>query len=365
MLQNDPSQTKYARLKEYIKEEIVMGRIKPGEKIPSENTLAEQLSLSRHTVRKAISMLVNEGYLYTEHGRGTFCKDRSISRTNSRNIGVMTTYISEYIFPRVIQGIDSVLSENGYSIMLKNTDNHVEKEAIYLQEILSKDLEGLIIEPTKSSLFSNNVKYYQALDEHNIPYIFIHGVYQQLEEKPQIVLNDSDGMYLAVKYLINLGHKNIVGIFKADDVQGIERHKGYARALSEHGIKYDPDYIIWFHTEDRKIKPYSTVEAMLANGRSIDAIACYNDQVAFGVYEKLTGLGLSVPGDISITGFDDSYYSTSCPVKLTSVSHPKELLGELAAKTLLEMIENPEYSKQMIRKVIEPELIIRDSCIKR
>ncbi len=365
MLQNDPGQTKYARLKEYIKEEIVMGRIKPGDQIPSENTLAEQLSLSRHTVRKAISMLVNEGYLYTEHGRGTFCRDRSVSRANSRNIGVMTTYISEYIFPRVIHGIDSALSEKGYSIILKNTDNDVEKEAVYLQEILNKDIEGLIIEPTKSSVFSNNVKYYQALDEHNIPYIFIHGVYQQLEEKPQIVLNDSDGMYLAVKYLINLRHKNIVGIFKADDIQGIERHKGYARALAECGLQYDPDYIIWFHTEDRKIKPYSAIESMIANNRSIDAIACYNDQVAFGIYEKVTELGLSVPGDVSITGFDDSYYSTSCPVKLTSVSHPKELLGELAAKTLLEMIDNPDYSKQQIRKVIEPELIIRDSCIKR
>ncbi|MDF2988493.1 MAG: regulatory protein GntR [Eubacterium sp.] len=365
MLQNDAGQTKYAKLKDYIKEEIIMGRIKPGEQIPSENTLAEKLSLSRHTVRKAISMLVNEGYLYTEHGRGTFCKDRSISRTNSRNIGVMTTYISEYIFPRVIQGIDSVLSDKGYSIMLKNTDNDVEKEALYLQEILNKDLEGLIIEPTKSSVFSNNVKYYQALDEHNIPYIFIHGTYQQLEDRPQIILNDSDGMYLAVRYLINLGHKNIIGIFKADDVQGIERHKGYARALAENSLQYNPDNVVWFHTEDRKIKPYTTIEAMIKGGRKIDAIACYNDQIAFGVYEKITELGLSVPDDISLTGFDDSYYSTSCPVKLTSVSHPKEQLGELAAQTLLDMIEDPEYAKSSIRKVIEPELIVRDSCVKR
>ena len=365
MLQNDAGQTKYAKLKEYIKEEIIMGRIKPGDQIPSENTLSEKLSLSRHTVRKAISMLVNEGYLYTEHGRGTFCKDRSISRANSRNIGVMTTYISEYIFPRVIQGIDSVLSEKGYSIMLKNTDNDVEKEALYLQEILDKDLEGLIIEPTKSSVFSNNVKYYQALDEHNIPYIFIHGVYQQLENKPQIILNDSDGMYLAVKYLIDMGHKDIVGIFKADDIQGIERHKGYAKALAEKFLQYNPDNVVWFHTEDRKIKPYSSIEAMLNNGKKIDAIACYNDQVAFGIYEKLVGMGLTVPDDISITGFDDSYYSTSCPVKLTSVSHPKELLGVMVAQTLMEMIEKPEFAKSSIRKVIEPELIIRDSVLDR
>ncbi|HEY5583863.1 MAG TPA: GntR family transcriptional regulator [Ruminiclostridium sp.] len=361
-MQNDVSQTKYAKLMEYIKDEIIMGKIKPGDQIPSENTLALELSLSRHTVRKAISMLVNEGYLYTEHGRGTFCKDRSISRTNSRNIGVMTTYISEYIFPRVIQGIDSVLSQKGYSIMLKNTDNDVEKEALYLQEILSKDLEGLIIEPTKSAISSNNIKFYNALDEHRIPYIFIHGVYQQLEDKPQIILNDSNGMYLAVKYLLELGHKNIIGIFKADDIQGIERHKGYANALSDSGMQYDPNNVVWFHTEDRKIKPYSAIEGLIKRKKKIDAIACYNDQIAFGIYEKISELGLSIPEDISLTGFDDSYFATSCPTKLTSVSHPKELLGELAAQTLLDMINDPEYSKTSIRKIIEPELIIRDSC---
>jgi GntR family transcriptional regulator of arabinose operon len=310
-------------------------------------------------------MLVNEGYLYTEHGRGTFCKDRSISRTNSRNIGVMTTYISEYIFPRVIQGIDSVLSEKGYSIMLKNTDNDVEKEALYLQELLNKDIEGLIIEPTRSAVFSNNVKFYQALDQHSIPYIFIHGVYQQLDHKPQIILNDSNGMYLAIKYLIDLGHKNIIGIFKADDIQGVERHKGYAKALSDSGMQYNPDNVIWFHTEDRNIKPYLTIESYIRNGKAIDAIACYNDQIAFGIYEKISELGLAIPDDISLTGFDDSYYAISCPTKLTSVSHPKEQLGELAAQTLLDMIGNPEYDKSQIKKIIEPELIIRDSCIRR
>jgi GntR family transcriptional regulator, arabinose operon transcriptional repressor len=365
MQRNEANQTKYAKLMEYIKDEIIMGRVKPGDQIPSENTLAQKLSLSRHTVRKAISILVNEGYLYTEHGRGTFCKDRSINRANSKNIGVMTTYISEYIFPRVIQGIDSVLSEKGYSIMLKNTDNDVEKEALYLQEILNKDLEGLIIEPTKSALFSNNVKFYDALDENNIPYIFIHGVYQQLEHKPQIILNDSKGMYLSVKYLIDLGHKNIIGVFKADDVQGIERHKGYAKALTDCGLQYNPDNVIWFHTEDRKIKPYSTIEGMIRSGKKIDAIVCYNDQIAYGLHEKISELGVSIPEDISLTGFDDSYYATSCPTKLTSVSHPKEQLGELAARVLLDMIDNPEYAKSTIRKVIEPELIIRDSCKSR
>lgn len=364
-MRKSDNQAKYYKLMEYLKDEILMGRIKPGEQIPSENTLADKLSLSRHTVRKAISMLVNEGYLFTEHGRGTYCLDRSRKRNDSKNIGVVTTYISEYIFPKVIQGIDSILSSNGYSIMLKNTNNDTGKEAQCLQDVLEKNIDGLIIEPTKSALFSNNLKYYEALDNHHIPYIFIHGAYQQLEGKSQVTLDDSEGMHAAVAYLAGLGHKRIIGIFKADDIQGLNRHKGYARALSEAGLPYNPDDVIWFHTEDRSVKPYNVIRQLVESKSNIDAIACYNDEVAFRVYELLTGMGIRIPEDISVTGYDDSYFSANCPVKLTTVSHPKEKLGELAAELLLQMLKDDDYLKNPVHRVITPELVIKESCMKR
>jgi GntR family transcriptional regulator, arabinose operon transcriptional repressor len=359
------NQSKYYKLMDYLKKEILMGKIKPGDQISSENTLAEEFSLSRHTVRKALSMLVNEGYIYTEHGRGTYCLDRSRKRSDSKNIVVITTYISEYIFPKVIQGIDSVLSGNGYSIMLKNTNNNTEKEALYLEDVLEKNIEGLIIEPTKSALYSNNLKYYEALDKHNIPYIFIHGFYRQLERKPFCILDDAEGMRLAVEYLAKLGHKKIAGVFKADDIQGLNRHKGYAKALSEAGLPYDPDNVIWFHSEDKEVKPISEIRQMIEYKQGIDAFACYNDEIAFRVYELLNGMGIRVPEDVSITGFDDSYFSANCPVKLTSVSHPKEKLGESAAEILLQIIRDGKTQDNPVHKVIVPELVIKESCLMR
>ncbi|MDP4095171.1 MAG: GntR family transcriptional regulator, partial [Bacillota bacterium] len=335
-MQNNDNQKKYYMLVEYLKEEILMGRVKPGEQIPSENELAEKFSLSRNTVRKAISILANDGYLYTEHGRGTYCMNRNRNRYGSKNIGVITTYISEYIFPKVIQGIDSVLSGNGYSIMLKNTNNNTAKEAICLEDVLEKNIEGLIIEPTKSALFSNNLKFYEAFDNQHIPYIFIHGYYQRLEGKSYVILDDEKGMHDAVEYLARLGHKKIVGIFKADDIQGLNRHKGYAKALNEAGLPYDPDEVIWFHTEDRDIKPCNSIKQIIEANKRIDAIACYNDEIAFKVFEMLESMGIKVPENISITGFDDSYFSNNCPVKITTVTHPKESLGEMAAEILLQ-----------------------------
>jgi GntR family transcriptional regulator of arabinose operon len=365
MMKNGNSQAKYYKLMEFLKKEILMGRIKPGEQIPSENILCKEHSLSRHTVRKAISMLINEGYLYTEHGKGTYCVDRQNIRRDSKNIGVITTYISEYIFPKVIQGIDRVLSGNGYSIILKNTNNSIESEAYCLEDVLGKNVDGLIVEPTKSALFSKNLKFYEALDKHNIPYIFIHGYYQQLGDRSRVVLDDAQGIFSVVEYLTKLGHKNIVGIFKADDIQGIDRHRGFARGLSEAGLLYDPDNVVWYHTEDKEIKPYTVIRQMIEAKKKVDAIVCYNDEIAYKIIEMLGRIGIGVPGDISVTGFDDSYFSGNCPVKITTVSHPKDLLGEEAARILLQMLKNDNCRNNPIQKTIIPELIVKDSCIKR
>ncbi|NLN64152.1 MAG: GntR family transcriptional regulator [Clostridiaceae bacterium] len=362
-MSNVEKQAKYYKLKEYLKQEILMGRIKPGEQIPSENALAEKFSISRHTVRKAISILVNSGYLHSEHGRGTYCTDRSIKRNNSRNIGVITTYISEYIFPKVIQGIDSVLSKNGYSIILKSTNNDIANEYLCLEDMLEKNIEGLIIEPTKSAVYSRNLELYKALDNHNIPYVFIHGYYQTMEDKPHVILDDSAGMYAAVQYLRQLGHTNIAGIFKVDDMQGLKRHKGYVRALAESGCPYNPDNVVWFHTEDKEIKPLNEIKRFIRSGSGISAVACYNDEIAFRLFQMVESMGLKVPDNISITGFDNSYLSENCAVKLTSVTHPKEKLGEAAAELLLNILKNNNW--QTNSGVIVPELAVKESCKRR
>ena len=186
--------------------------------------------LSRHTVRKALGILEQDGYVEAFHGRGTYCSENMRHIKNSKNIAVVTTYISDYIFPRLIQGMDNVLSESGYSIILKNTANSRQKEARCLEELLKKDIDGLIIEPSKSEMICKHRNLYQNLDKFEIPYVFIQGIYSEMRDKPHILMDDAQGGYLVTKYLLELGHKKIKGFFKADDMQGLERHKGYLKA---------------------------------------------------------------------------------------------------------------------------------------
>ena len=206
---------KYFTLMEELKEEIISGRIQPGEKLPSENQFTVQYSLSRHTVRKALSLLEQEGYIEACHGKGTFCSEKMRHMKKSRNIAVVTTYISDYIFPRLIQGIDNVLSEQGYSIILKNTGNSRQKEAKCLEELLQKDIDGLIIETKlKASLVVGHPGLYENLEKYQIPYIFIQGIYTEMKDKPHILMDDARGGYLVTKYLLEQGHRRITGFFQ-------------------------------------------------------------------------------------------------------------------------------------------------------
>ena len=302
---------KYQELTEQLRLQIVSGEIAPGQKLPSENTLSAQYQVSRQTVRKALAILQNEGYIYAEHGRGTFCSEMMRHAHPSKNIAVVTTYLSDYIFPRVIQGIDDVLTGAGYSIVLKNTKNSRTREAECLQEILSKDIDGVIIEPSKSQIFCRHMNLYEQLEKSHIPYVFIQGCFPQMKDKPHVLLDDFQGGYMITKYLTDHGHKNIVGVFKADDMQGQSRHKGYVRALQEAEILYDPDKVVWFHT---------------------------------------------------VTGYDNSSLANKQGLRLTTIDHPQEKLGAMAAELLLSMIQNGE-KEEGESVLIQPMLIEGNSCM--
>ena len=365
MAKSDGQGLKYYTLAEDLKRMILDGGIQAGEKLPSENELSERYQISRHTVRKALSILANEGYIYAEHGKGTFCSELVRHTKTSRNIAVVTTYLSDYIFPKVVQGIDGIMAQKGYSIILKNTRNSRKAEAKCLEELLQKDIEGLIIEPSKSEIFCKHISLYERLEQFGIPYVFIQGCYEQMKEKPQVRMDDCKGGYLVTNHLITLGHKKILGVFKADDAQGRERHRGYVRALQEAGILYDPDNIIWFHTEDRAMKPFASLQELVRQEKEFDAVVCYNDQIAVEIVKALEECHIKVPEQVSVTGYDNSFIAENSRIKLTTIAHPQDKLGEMAAKLLLELIQNPNASLQESRIFIDPELIVRDSCRKR
>jgi GntR family transcriptional regulator of arabinose operon len=358
--------TKYNMVKEKITGWITSGKVKPGEKIYSENELVKMFGVSRHTIRQAVGDLVHEGWLYREQGAGTFCslpkkqveQQSPTDNTNGKNIGVITTYISDYIFPSIIRGIESYLTTHGYTLTLACTDNDVEKEKQCLQAMLTRNIDGLIVEPTKSSNYNPNIQYYLELEQHNIPYLMINAFYSQLVP-PHIIMNDELGGFMATEHLINLGHRKIVGLFKTDDLQGVNRMQGFIRAFREHEITFFPDMVITYSTEDKDQKVLNQLKRFFTSDTRPTAIVCYNDQLAISVLNILRDLEINVPEDVSIVGYDDSFLADATEVKLTSIKHPKMDMGIEAAKWIVDTVEGNNSNSQSI--VYKPELVIRNS----
>lgn len=355
-----PAETpKYILLKEFIKNSIENGELAPGNKIFSENQMAARFNISRHTVRQAVGELVNEGWLYRTQGSGTFvCSPKALRKERSRIIGVITTYLDDYIFPGIIKGLDNVFSSQGYSMILSHTDNRIEREAQCISNMMNKNIDGFIIEPTKSALPNPNQKLYADIIKKGIPFIQINGYYPG-QEYSHVIENDEAGGNMAACHLFQLGHIKIGGIFKVDDIQGHNRYKGVVRAHRERGVPIEENAVIWYTTEDMEAMFDEIGSAMLLKRLGgCSAVVCYNDQVAVRLLDALKAAGKTVPGDVSVVSFDDSDLATVSDIKLTSIAHPGSRLGEKAANGLLELLR---YRSHIIRESIMPELIVRNS----
>ncbi|MBD7969487.1 GntR family transcriptional regulator [Paenibacillus gallinarum] len=333
---------KYQFIIDDIKSNILSGVYNVGEQIPTESALQEQYQVSRQTVRKAILELSNEGFLRSEKGSGTYVsnqyRSKSNGNTNNKIIGVITTYISDYIFPSIIRGIEGRLNEDNYSLLLASTNNDVAQEKKALEMMLSYGVDGLIVEPTKSNLYNPNIAYYLTFKEQDVPFIMINAYYEELEV-PFFCLDDVQSSYLATKELISRGHKKIGIISKMDDLQGKYRMKGYIKALGEAKLRFQPEQVLSFDTESKQNLSVNIKNFLIENRDVLTAIVCYNDEVGLEVVNVCRQLDISIPDELSIIGQDNSYIAKNANIKLTTLTHPQEQMGRDAADWVIKKLQ--------------------------
>lgn len=350
---------KYQELLAYLNNLIDTGKLPPGGKLPSENQLAGMFGISRQTVRHAIGILEEENRVSRVRGSGTYVSDSRTENLEKRNrIAVVTTYVESYIFPKTIQGIESVLFEKGYSVQIAFTNNTTQREKSVLQDIISReDVAGVIVEGTKSGLPNPNIHLYRKLQEKKIPILFINTFYPEIAA-PHVSLNDVEAARKAVKYLQEKGHTRIGTIMKLDDGQGRLRYLGYVEAMEQAGLPVSDSRIVWIDTDDFK-QLSLCMDKILARISNCTALLCYNDQVAYQLVNLLRERGVRVPEDLSLISIDDSDLARMCEVPVTSLPHPKERLGAKAAENLLELIDNPrsDVTYEFDTRVVERESV--------
>ena len=346
-------------IKERIKEQITSGQLKANQKLPTEDDLISQFKISRYAVRKALGQLESENLIYRIQGSGMYIQDLNKKwnyNPESKTIGLICTHIADYIFPKLISHIDSIIAKRGYSLLVANTHNDTSRERLRLINMLDSQVAGLIVEPSESAKPNPNLDIYQIISHDKVPLIFINAIYPKLHF-PVITNTDKQSEKELVKYLFKLGHQKIIGIFQTDDLQGINRMQGFIEAYQESSITLSNSFLIMYSSHDNFKTISDKLDLYLNNNQPPTAITCYNDQLAILVVDKLKKMKYCIPQDISVCGFDDYDGTSYLTPTLTTMKYDTYSIGKEAGQGILKLIHGKEFHSI----THQPQIKIRDS----
>ncbi len=355
---------KYDIVKEGLKKLILSGDYEVNDRLPTESELMAEYGVSRYTIRRAMQDLEGDHYIYRIQGGGMFVDDWRHSepaKSSDRNIGVITTHLTSYIFPQIVSGIDDVISEQGYSLILSNTHNDPSRERKALVSLMGKSIDGFIVEPTQSALNQENLDLYRELEALHIPVVFINAKYAGLNA-PSLTTDDTQAMRDITNYLIEQGHERILGVFQVDDNQGVDRMDGFMQAYRQHPQLSIYGATMMYQTSDSRATLMKRIGSLLTQPQESrpTAVVAYNDQIAIRILDLANSLGLKVPEDLSVVGFDDYTLSKYMTPSLTTLRHVQAQMGRDAATMLLKMIRG-----EAVASIQYPaELILRNSTSK-
>lgn len=358
---------KYRNVADLLRQRILAdGVYENGDKLPTETELCEEFKVSRRTIRTALACLESEGLLHSMQGSGVYVtiKDPAglvVSTQNgSKNIAVMLTDVESYIYPALLRGINNELIEGEHSLTLRITSNSIFKEARVIESLLNSPVDAVILDPARGALTNVNKPLYKKLAS-KFPCVSIHTRLEGVDI-PAITMTDTTCFIEMTKYVLAKGHKALAGIFCYDEVTSINRFKGMIQVARGAGICLEEKNILWVsRAQCMQPEMGPLVDVFMENNKDRTAFVCCNDSLASALISRLKQNGLSVPDNVSVTGFDDA---PSFGTGITTMAHPQEEMGIKAARAALELLRNP---KAIVDYEFSPKIIDKGSvaCIKR
>ncbi len=281
---------------------------------------------------------------------------RALAAGSSQTVGFIIENTAAPFLANLVSGVLDCVTRNGYKSMIFNTNNDPRVEERAYQSLLNERVEGILITSVKSGSDP-----FRRLQEEGVPFVLVNRRCEDLET--DWVIGDlRHGYNVLMKYLYDLGHRHIAaipGFYKQYAVR--ERAIGYRAALQELGLPYRQDYEIFI--DDTFNDYYTKVMNVLPRlDPRPTAIIAHSDYSAIPILQGLHDLGLRVPEDISVVGYDDLDFAPYMRPGLTTMAQPGYHIGEIGAGILLERLAQPEGSTWKTRQVsIQSELIVRQS----
>lgn len=351
-------------IQEDILNKIEHGTYNPGDRLPSENQMAELYAASVLTVRRALGDLVHQNVIYRVKGKGTFVAgagdggengvqgNKAGSGSERRNVKLCFLVLadtSDSSIMKMIRGAQSYLLGKGCTMSILCGDETKKDEMNLIRECLSSAMDGVIWYSVAPESCLEGLK---LLGKNQIPVVMLDRGPSSIPYTLVAAYNQ-DGGYQMGKYLIELGHRRI--IYAADQIELMaerNRIEGYKMALAESGIPYNERMVVHNCLQN-------TDEAAAAVKEfQATAVQCVNDKVACRVIQRLAQEGYNIPADISVSGFDNAAESEyTCP-RITTIIQPFEDMGRMAAKKLLKMLSGKPMHSHTYLPV---ELVVKES----
>ncbi|MDC7221771.1 MAG: GntR family transcriptional regulator [Spirochaetales bacterium] len=359
----EQNKKKYIQAKEALIQLFHDKNYQNGQKIPTENEIIETTGFSRNTIRQAVMELQRDGVVRKEQGRGTFYISQDNQEKTGR-IGVINFFLNLSIYPNMVHGIEEVAWQEGYTLLPTNTGAGGEREIEAIDRIVAQGVDGIIYEPShdlEEKRVEEGTKVLNYFNKLNIPVVTTHFSLPSLECSSVLIDDEMIG-YNAVRYLHEMGHRNI-GIFYIGDIRsGLSRTKGYEKAMKELGLTINPQWEVATKTGEYDIpageRNPNLCKVFMGEDRP-SAVFCFNDELAIILYEAARQAGITIGKDLSVVGVDNTASAGVIHPGLTTFDHPKEYLGRWAAQALIQRIKNP--AGPQFQLMFQSKLVKRES----
>jgi LacI family transcriptional regulator len=279
---------------------------------------------------------------------------RSLKTRTTKTLGLIISDISNPFFTALIRGIEDVTNTRGYSLVLCNTDERLEKEQAYITLLRSRRVDGLIMAPVGSA-----EEYAGFAAAVGAPFVFID---RKIPTVPAdaVVVDNRAGARAVVEHILSLGHQRIGVITGLPRISTThERLQGYRDALAHHRTPVDA--LLLKVGYSRLEGGYEAANDLLNLATPPTAIFATNNLMAIGLMRAVADRGFRCPDDISVAGFDDFEWASVFHPRLTTVAQPTYDMGAKAAELLLSRL-NGSCTAEPQEIVLPPSLVIRDSC---
>ena len=339
-----------------LREKIRKGQLAVGQRLPPERDLAREFGVSRGTLRQALKILEKERLIVSQQGRGTFVSTPAFSpEIDARTpmIGAMV-YEKEYYFGAILQPASLYASNWGY-VLATGSNESVEMERHHVEAFLKWGIQGVILAPNP---VRTSPETYDRLVQRKIPVVLLDTLLPDREED-FVSVDNRRGTSLAVKHLVDLGHRRIAYLGHRDSADlpsRPERLGGFRDACKQYDLTVPDAWCV----ETPYDNAGSRICAVLKPRNRPTAFVTYSDHWAVTLIKAARALGLKVPDDLSVVGFDKSWFARNYDVPLTTVDPQPEEIARAAVDLLLDKIKSPQ-PRAKYTLLIAPRLVIRNS----